>query len=1114
MKSMDVFLTVLSVAPTSPHGTRARRPLPIALTVALLGVLALSGPGAASVIVNVNPHKLDCAAGTVELSSLADQPTNFDANAYHLPANCTTVNKVLTLDFGKPLIVSDDSALGGDETAVMGFIDDVLAKVVTANDHGRYHYEHFDHASDPKAKLGQTFASLSDFNAQSKSVLDHIEDRKCGPTQTIQCVSTLVPYGTLTRSGDRFLWNGQGVTLVGFSSMGALAGTSFDVEGYLDVLASKGVNLTRVWAIEQWTALEVDAASQDVNNCETPFAGTYNSKWDLDQVNQRYMERAHRFVQAAAERGIVVQLTLFDRHGLRNFTGELGTWAGSPYNTNNNTQTFLSAGSSENAPTGFLSTSQTSGVGKVNHDLTTRLVSELGGYGNVLFEVMNEPREVTGEWTASSLLTWHQWVESAAKATTPDQVIGEVGSVDVNHVQKTVSFRRTYTNPVVIAQPPTIAGGQAAIARIDSVSPSNFKLRIQEPSNLDGSHVVETVNYVVIEAGSWRLPDGTRLEVGKLNTGATVGQGVANTWAQVTFANTLGSSPVVLSQVQSSSDSSFVKTRQVNASATGFQVAMEQEDSDTVAHGAETLGWVAMDPGQGTWSGHPYRAANTGNSVTHNTNPWFAIAFNLTEICNQTPSPRGLGPLPRFLASIATYDGSDGSTLRQQNLSATGVEIKVEEDTTVTPGINHTTEVVSYLALGEDGLLTGAALSAPPDLPPVANFTFNCTDLSCSFNASGSTDDHGIVSYSWNFGDSGSGSGVTPSHTYATGGTYNVTLTVTDTVGQTDTDTQPVTVSAPTTCGSTNPPPPPPAGALDFDGFSITPYGSGQNPQGELTLCIEDNGFTLHLAGNGWQKISFPYTITANTILEFDFRSPDQGEVHGLGFDDNNDITDGRMFQVYGTQAHGVTTFNDYAGSAPNWKHYKIRVGDHFTGNTLYLTFANDHDAPATPTAESFFANVRVYEATVINFLTLSPGPYGSGQNPAGELTVAIEDAGFTLHLTGNGWRKVDLPVTITQETILEFDFRSPAQGEVHGVGFDDDHNLQSARMFEVYGTDPYGVTLFNDYAGSAPNWKHYKIRVGDYLPTSSNLFVTFANDHDAPVTPTAEGYFRNVTIY
>ncbi len=79
--------------------------------------------------------------------------------------------------------------------------------------------------------------------------------------------------------------------------------------------------------------------------------------------------------------------------------------------------------------------------------------------------------------------------------------------------------------------------------------------------------------------------------------------------------------------------------------------------------------------------------------------------------------------------------------------------------------------------------------------PPTASFTYSCTDLTCDFDGSGSSDPDGtIVSYDWDFGDGGTGSGVTVSHTYAAAGDYTVVLTVTDDDGATDSDSQVVSV--------------------------------------------------------------------------------------------------------------------------------------------------------------------------------------------------------------------------------------------------------------------------------------------------------------------------------
>jgi subtilisin family serine protease len=90
----------------------------------------------------------------------------------------------------------------------------------------------------------------------------------------------------------------------------------------------------------------------------------------------------------------------------------------------------------------------------------------------------------------------------------------------------------------------------------------------------------------------------------------------------------------------------------------------------------------------------------------------------------------------------------------------------------------------------------------PVNAAPTAVFTQTCTDLTCAFDGSGSSDREGTISsYSWSFGDDAAATGEKTSHTYADGGTYTVTLTVTDNAGATGSSSQSVTVSSGSTEG-------------------------------------------------------------------------------------------------------------------------------------------------------------------------------------------------------------------------------------------------------------------------------------------------------------------------
>jgi len=90
-------------------------------------------------------------------------------------------------------------------------------------------------------------------------------------------------------------------------------------------------------------------------------------------------------------------------------------------------------------------------------------------------------------------------------------------------------------------------------------------------------------------------------------------------------------------------------------------------------------------------------------------------------------------------------------------------------------------------AVAGAGLVTACKDSGtkiePGNEGPEARFSLQCAALRCDFTDS-STDDAGIASYNWSFGDQGSSQEQHPVHSYAGAGSFDVTLTVTDNEGE------------------------------------------------------------------------------------------------------------------------------------------------------------------------------------------------------------------------------------------------------------------------------------------------------------------------------------------
>lgn len=105
----------------------------------------------------------------------------------------------------------------------------------------------------------------------------------------------------------------------------------------------------------------------------------------------------------------------------------------------------------------------------------------------------------------------------------------------------------------------------------------------------------------------------------------------------------------------------------------------------------------------------------------------------------------------------------------------------------------------NVLFAGGPGPLATAELYAAGagNVPPIANFTHTTSNLTVTFADASSDSDGTIASRVWNFGDSTTSTATNPAKTYASGGTYSVTLSVTDNAGSMNSVTKSITVGTP-----------------------------------------------------------------------------------------------------------------------------------------------------------------------------------------------------------------------------------------------------------------------------------------------------------------------------
>jgi len=177
---------------------------------------------------------------------------------------------------------------------------------------------------------------------------------------------------------------------------------NFDQNAYIDALASRGIKLLMLWSFIAPQEGEDKRFGYDSPEL-APWASTGNHSWDLLKLNDRYFRRLRDLCTAAREKDILVLITIWDGWTKRRF----GTH---PFNKKNGgpllkrSQFVQLHNYANEMPSDFNSNwSRTQKNQYFQECFCDRLISELRGLDNVMYEIFNE-----GEWYNTTDLSRYQ----------------------------------------------------------------------------------------------------------------------------------------------------------------------------------------------------------------------------------------------------------------------------------------------------------------------------------------------------------------------------------------------------------------------------------------------------------------------------------------------------------------------------------------------------------------------------------------------------------------------------------------------------------------------------------------------------------------------------------
>lgn len=291
----------------------------------------------------------------------------------------------------------------------------------------------------------------------------------------------------------------------------------------------------------------------------------------------------------------------------------------------------------------------------------------------------NGAPELEVDWIAVQAGWGHDW-------TSGTSFLVQEPSTPVTSEFTQIDFLRGTVNATFLAGFQSFADTDPAVLRYQGLGNRGVELSAQEEASLDPDveHGGETIGTLAI----WHMPE-PKLEVGELDLAALQ----AGQWVPIEVAAEY-ENPVVVLGPATSNDSDPVTLRVRNAGPTGFEVALQEYDSQDGIHGTEHVPYLIMEEGIFQIGGKVW-VSGTANGVAPDGNhvelfPAFTEA-------------------PVILGQVASDSDPAAAVTRVSGVDETGFDLALQSEEAATEP--HGAELVHYIAVGSGTSSTTTGLA-------------------------------------------------------------------------------------------------------------------------------------------------------------------------------------------------------------------------------------------------------------------------------------------------------------------------------------------------------------------------------------------------------------------